>query len=1071
MNNFEINTKEYWNNRFEEDWRLYGGNEQTRFFASIACSMIPDFLKQEIQDNKYLICDIGCGEGDALGILHRFFAAPVMGMDFSEKAIEKGRKKHPGYELVVRDIRTVEDVSADVVFCSNVMEHFPNPWDIFESLEGIAQKYIILCVPYKEKMICKEHLYVFNDENILMQGKQFHLIYEDTLACGELENSCYPEQQILLVYAREGADGGEKLCNISKGMIEEKLRDANREYEKKYHELKQEYEARCQALRAEHELKQDALKKEMQKYQEELQSLQKWSTEAKTKLQEMNELKAQNQELQKMRTIGEEQNRELKNIEEELREKIEFQENLMFLAKSECFRYNSRTIYKLFRMVYRFREQFMRGNYEDRRNFRKLLMANLTRKRVVGTRTDGFNPMYNIINILDGVEYGAASGGKGGYQEGENGSLLSQREQLDKATKAVLREKYDKPDIIIFAVIDYNFRHQRPQHFATRFAANGHRVFYINANFTNGSQVKEIADNLFVVDFATGRFNAIYETDWSQETKWLTDNLDKLIGKYAVRDAVVVVDYPNWINGADYLKRKYGFFMVTDYMDDFTGFLGTTTNILKDNCIKLLEHSDLVVPSSQFLHDIAVKYAKRVEIVRNGTEVDHFYRALEMEYHRERKVIGYYGAVAHWFAWEKVCYVAQQLPECDVVIIGAVTEHREQLEKYSNIKLLGELPYEQLPEHLAYFDVCLIPFDTSTDLIKATNPVKFYEYLSAGKRVVATDIPELEPFRDEYVYMSNDDAQFLEYVKLCLDGKDTLKGKAECVAFAKENDWQKRFEGFERACFEVIPKISIIMLTYNNLELNKACIKSILDYTAYPNYELIIVDNQSSDGTVEYLREIESRKDSRIRIIFNTENSGFAGGNNKGIKEADGEYIMLLNNDTVVTRGWLTNMVKHLKQDSRLAMCGAVTNSIGNEAQICAEYTNTDELQEFSLRYTQAHMGEEYKNVDRIALFCTLIPKTVFDRCGLLDEGYKVGMFEDDDFAQAVMSQGYEFVIAEDVFVHHVNNASFKKLDEEKYNEIFESNKKLFEEKWNVKWTYPKYREGVDWNSNAHVRV
>ena len=57
-----------------------------------------------------------------------------------------------------------------------------------------------------------------------------------------------------------------------------------------------------------------------------------------------------------------------------------------------------------------------------------------------------------------------------------------------------------------------------------------------------------------------------------------------------------------------------------------------------------------------------------------------------------------------------------------------------------DIKLLGEMKYEDLPKHLAYFDVCLIPFDTSTDLIKATNPVKFYEYLSAGKRIVATEI-------------------------------------------------------------------------------------------------------------------------------------------------------------------------------------------------------------------------------------------------------------------------------------------------------------------------------------------
>lgn len=119
-------------------------------------------------------------------------------------------------------------------------------------------------------------------------------------------------------------------------------------------------------------------------------------------------------------------------------------------------------------------------------------------------------------------------------------------------------------------------------------------------------------------------------------------------------------------------------------------------------------------------------------------------------------MIGYYGAVSHWFDWEKVCYVAKNLPQCDVVIIGAVTEYRDKLEGYENIKLLGEKDYQELPEHLAYFDVCLIPFETSTDLIKATNPVKFYEYLSAGKRVVATEIPELEPYRDRYVYMSND---------------------------------------------------------------------------------------------------------------------------------------------------------------------------------------------------------------------------------------------------------------------------------------------------------------------------
>lgn len=125
-------------------------------------------------------------------------------------------------------------------------------------------------------------------------------------------------------------------------------------------------------------------------------------------------------------------------------------------------------------------------------------------------------------------------------------------------------------------------------------------------------------------------------------------------------------------------------------MDDFTGFLGTTTNALKDNCIHMLKTSDMVVASSNFLRDIATKYAKKINTVRNGTEVDHFYKAFEMENHKQRPVIGYYGAVSHWFAWEKVCYIAQNMPEADIVIIGEVTEHRDKLEKYKNIKLLGK---------------------------------------------------------------------------------------------------------------------------------------------------------------------------------------------------------------------------------------------------------------------------------------------------------------------------------------------------------------------------------------------
>ena len=97
------------------------------------------------------------------------------------------------------------------------------------------------------------------------------------------------------------------------------------------------------------------------------------------------------------------------------------------------------------------------------------------------------------------------------------------------------------------------------------------------------------------------------------------------------------------------------------------------------------------------------------------------------------------------------------------------------------------------------------------------------------------------------------------------------------------------------------PLISIIMLTYNALGFTKKCIKSIFQNTKC-SYEIIFVDNASSDGTVEYLNSLINN--TNHKLIINKKNLGFSKGNNIGVKFATGKYIMLLNNDTLVPLGW-----------------------------------------------------------------------------------------------------------------------------------------------------------------------
>ena len=740
-------------------------------------------------------------------------------------------------------------------------------------------------------------------------------------------------------------------------------------------------------------------------------------------------------------------------------------------AKELCNHFATGKLMQLNHLLFRIKAQVITGAKEDRKLFNSWLKGRIKKtNRDIGEGAQ-YNPWMFINQLLskacecryDGVPVTTIDGVLPSLPKEAITLSPSTETVISDVTANALQETYTKHDVIILSVIDYDFRHQRPQHFASRFAQNGHRVFYVNANFVRPDSVIVKSPNLYLVDFSCDKYNAIYAMDGKSNLTWMKEKFTALINTWAIRDAVIIVDYPNWVYGAEYVRDKFGFKIATDYMDDYTGFLGTAEDFLKDNCVKLLKDSDIVIASSQFLYDVACKYtdADKITIIRNGTEVNHFYQAVQMERIKERKIIGYYGAVAHWFAWEKICYLAKTFPEHDIVIVGAVTEHREKLEKYPNIKLLGEKPYSELPRYLADFDVCLIPFDTSTDLIKATNPVKFYEYLSAGKKVVATEIPELMPYRNKYVYMSNDDKQFAEYVKMCLQGNDTLLGKEECIAFAKDNDWQNRFECFATACKKEVPMVSIIVLTYNNLEFNKNCIHSILNQTAYANYELIIVDNQSTDGTVEYLHELQQLYLPNVTIILNDRNSGFAGGNNIGIQAAKGDYIILLNNDTVVTRGWLTSMVKHLANNPKYGMCNPVTNSIGNESKIMVHYSNKQQLACVAYAYTAEHMSEEYKEVDRLPLFATMIKREVIEKAGLLDESYKIGMFEDDDYTERVLHAGYDIVIVEDAFIHHVNNASFKKLDDKRYKKIFEENKEIFENKWGKKWTMPKYRENV----------
>lgn len=212
---------------------------------------------------------------------------------------------------------------------------------------------------------------------------------------------------------------------------------------------------------------------------------------------------------------------------------------------------------------------------------------------------------------------------------------------------------------------------------------------------------------------------------------------------------------------------------------------------------------------------------------------------------------------------------------------------------------------------------------------------------------------------------------------------------------------------------------SIVILTYNELEYTRWCLASIRYYTSEP-YELIVVDNGSTDGTVEFLR---SQQD--IRFIHNRENKGFAKGCNQGISQAAGDYVLLLNNDTAVASGWLRNMINCLESNPATGIVGPRSNFVKGPQSLPVEYKNMDEMFAFSSRFNEKPDPAKWFELEMAVGFCMLIRRHVIDVVGLLDERFGIGCFEDDDYCRRAKLKGFKIMCAGDTFVHHFGSRSF----------------------------------------------
>lgn len=243
-------------------------------------------------------------------------------------------------------------------------------------------------------------------------------------------------------------------------------------------------------------------------------------------------------------------------------------------------------------------------------------------------------------------------------------------------------------------------------------------------------------------------------------------------------------------------------------------------------------------------------------------------------------------------------------------------------------------------------------------------------------------------------------------------------------------------------------KTAIIILTYNNLTYNKGVLKSIRKYTKEGTYEVIMVDNMSTDGTREWLGE-----QTDIKVILNDENTGFPRGCNIGIAAAERDSdILLLNNDIEVCHNWLDNLQTALYSHPEIGCVGGIDANyfIGalNEQGEAIDFNaqDTSEIHEFAIKNNISD-SKRWKYVNFLLGYCMLFKRDVLDQIGGLDERFSPGNFEDDDIAFRVLEAGYYLLQCYDCFIHHFGSQSFRK-DETKYWKLLDINSKKFSDKW-----------------------
>ena len=233
-------------------------------------------------------------------------------------------------------------------------------------------------------------------------------------------------------------------------------------------------------------------------------------------------------------------------------------------------------------------------------------------------------------------------------------------------------------------------------------------------------------------------------------------------------------------------------------------------------------------------------------------------------------------------------------------------------------------------------------------------------------------------------------------------------------------------------------RCDIVIPVWNQPGFTKDCVDSVVKNTIDVDYRIIIIDNASGEETKNYLEGLKASLGAGVLLIRNENNLGFVKAANQGMRLSNAPYVCLLNNDTLVTGGWLSEMIRIAESSSLIGLVNPSSNNLGQKPD------KGESIENFAGKLKKD--AGAFVEIGSAIGFCMLIKKEVIERIGVFDEIYGMGNFEDTDYSRRAIKEGYICARAGGAYVYHREGASFGR--DSTFDENFERNRQIYEFRW-----------------------